>query len=596
MNGKVASIIFVIVLISMVNGCSKMSLEDAGSVSNDEGIANDDSMISSSSGFSMDLIQDHTNNVLLESHEDGRLTVTVSPFISSVLADISAQENTVIEVSVNGEMVNSYTASSQHIVIPFSPTQVAAEVEIINISSNGEILDRVNLTLQRERIANSDLLVDLNDDFESIRSIDISGEYVVVGSAAQGTATILKQVNGEYVREQEITNFNDDNDLFGFSVAIDGNYLAVGAIGDDSNAVGVFEDSDVEELSAHGINNSSRETGAVYVWKKSIPASEEDNSWRLVSYVKPSEVKSRQYFGRDIEIIDHGNDLFTLAVAAPSGEVYQKNNRRTVATFRTGIVNVYSNIHDGQAGALELKQTLTVDSDNFDKKDFFGFDIDMNEKHLVVGAIYESSDSNVLANEGLLESGAAFVYSRNSINNNFGTHTFLKATHIQAGAKFGASVAVDGDTVFIGSPKNSSSLTGVNAGQDTSADAVDSGAVHVFSLSQSGLWESKNFIKAPNAGAEDTFGLSIHAHKGILVVASPREDGNAQSRLGSFNDALSNSGSVYVYSENMHSKQWENVAYLKSPTPQENAHIGIKNIRIHGDQIFVLKGNGRLSL
>ena len=596
MYRKVTFIIFAIAFISVISACSNTP-SDATSSSDDVIVSGGGSIISTNTGLNIEIIEGSSGNVVVDNSETDGLTVSVGAFIASLSLNISRSEGSIIELMINGTLVESYTSSMDPISIPFSSDQTIAEVELVNVRENGSVIGRVTFTLQREVVANSNLIIDITSEIEHFRGIDADAERYVVGSPAQNNVTILKKVNDRYEVEQEIAPFfKKDRDIFGFSVAIDGNYLAIGAIGDDSNAVGVFEGTNVDELRAHGRNNSSREAGAVYVYKKSIPVSEEDNVWQLVSYIKPSEVKRNQYLGYDLEIVDHGNDLFTLAVSLPSAEVYMKNGRRKVPSFRRGKVNVYSNIHAGELGALELKQTLSVNVENFDKKDFFGYDIDMNERHLVVGALYESSDSNVLANEGLLESGAAFVYSRNSINNNFGTHTFLKADNIQARAKFGASVAVDGNTVFVGSPKNSSSLTGVHEAQDMSVDAVNSGAVHVFSLSHNGMWESEGFIKAPNAEAGDTFGYSVHAYQGVLAVGSPREDGSAQSSLGSFNDAASNSGAVYVYSKNMTSNQWENVAYLKSPTVLENAHIGIKNIRIHRDQIFVSRGRGGLNL
>ena len=92
----------------------------------------------------------------------------------------------------------------------------------------------------------------------------------------------------------------------------------------------------------------------------------------------------------------------------------------------------------------------------------------------------------------------------------------LIAADAAEGAKFGHSVAVDGDTIVIGAPY-----------------AGTGGAVYVFRASDG---EQLAMLTADDGGADDGFGYSV-AIDGDTVVIGARFD----------DDDGSNSGSVYVF-------------------------------------------------
>jgi hypothetical protein len=94
------------------------------------------------------------------------------------------------------------------------------------------------------------------------------------------------------------------DDSFGYSVALsaDGNTLAVGATGEDSNAIGIGGDQ---------TNNSAGQSGAVYVFSRS------GSTWSQQAYVKASNTGADDGFGYSVALSADGN---TLAVGATGEE------------------------------------------------------------------------------------------------------------------------------------------------------------------------------------------------------------------------------------------------------------------------------------
>ncbi|MHC4500616.1 MAG: FG-GAP repeat protein, partial [Planctomycetota bacterium] len=77
-------------------------------------------------------------------------------------------------------------------------------------------------------------------------SVLISGDYIIVGAPYDdgddiiginyGSAYLFKRIGADWIQQTKLTAFDGAaQDMFGSSVAIDGDYIIVGAIGDDDN-------------------------------------------------------------------------------------------------------------------------------------------------------------------------------------------------------------------------------------------------------------------------------------------------------------------------------------------------------------------------
>jgi hypothetical protein len=338
-------------------------------------------------------------------------------------------------------------------------------------------------------------------------------------------------------------------DFFGYSVALsaDGNTLAVGAQGEDSNATGV---------NGNQANNSSPDAGAVYVYSRS------GSTWVQQAYVKASNTEAFDSFGASVALSADGN---TLAVGAPyeaSNATGIGGNQASNSSPASGAVYVFS-----RSGSTWLQQAY-VKASNTEEGDLFGNSVALSAdgNTLAVGA--EREDSNAIgvngnqANNSLTDAGAVYVFSRSGTS--WSQQAYVKASNTGPFDRFGRSVALsaDGNTLAVGAPFEDSNATGVGGVDNNSA--ADAGAVYVYS--RSGItWSQQAYVKASNTGADDNFGNSValSADGNTLAVGAPWEDSNAIGVNGNQANNLSpGAGAVYVFSRS--GSTWVQQAYVKA--------------------------------
>jgi len=160
---------------------------------------------------------------------------------------------------------------------------------------------------------------------------------------------------------------------------------------------------------------------------------------------------------------------------------------------------------------------------------------------------------------------------------------YLKASNPGVDDQFGYALALDGDTLAVGAPNEGSATTGVDGNQDND-DALDSGAVYVFTRSGS-IWAQVAYLKASNTGAGDQFGHALALDGDTLAVGAPNEgsaawgvDGNQDS------DGALDSGAVYVFTRSR--STWTQVAYLKASNSGAGDQFG-HALALDGDTLAV---------
>ena len=151
----------------------------------------------------------------------------------------------------------------------------------------------------------------------------------------------------------------------------------------------------------------------------------------------------------------------------------------------------------------------------------------------VAGALFDDDNGS--------QSGAAYVFTRES--GVWSQSAKLIASDGAAGDRFGASVAVDGDTAV--------------AGAFGDADnGSDSGAAYVFTR-ESGVWSQSAKLTASNGARGDRFGWSVAVDGDTAVAGAYLDDDD---------DHGSESGSAYVFTRE--SGVWSQSAKL---TPSDGA-------------------------
>lgn len=162
---------------------------------------------------------------------------------------------------------------------------------------------------------------------------------------------------------------------------------------------------------------------------------------------------------------------------------------------------------------------------------------------------------------------------------------YLKASNTDTGTdeQFGLAVALDGDTLVVGAPREDSAARGVNGGQANN-DARSSGAVYVF-VRNAGVWTQEAYLKASNTGEVDWFGHAVSLDGNTLAVSALFESSDARGANGNqANNRAERSGAVYVFVRN--ATGWTQEAYLKASNTNAGDHFGYE-LALDGDTLAV---------
>jgi hypothetical protein len=119
------------------------------------------------------------------------------------------------------------------------------------------------------------------------------------------------------------------SDLFGLSVALsgNGNTLAVGAYGEDSNAT---------DIGGNQADNSASASGAVYVFER-----DGAGAWSQQAYVKASNTGANDYFGVSVSLSGDGNTLAVGAYLEDSNATSIGGNQADNSASSSGAVYLY---------------------------------------------------------------------------------------------------------------------------------------------------------------------------------------------------------------------------------------------------------------
>jgi len=407
-------------------------------------------------------------------------------------------------------------------------------------------------------------------------SVAASGDTVVVGTWREASAAtgidgdasddtapdagavwVFVRTAGSWSQQAYLKGSNaEGGDYFGWSVAICGDTIVVGAPYEGSAAAGVGGDQ---------TSNALPRSGAAYVFVRS------GATWSQEAYLKASNPDAPDEFGQSVAI---SND--TIIVGA--------RNEASSATGVNGDENDDSSLGAGAAyvfvrSGTVWSQQAYLKASNADVGDRFGSAVDVSEDTVVVGAINEASSATGVdgaeADNSAQFAGAAYVFARSGTSWN--QTAYLKASNTDGapplglfGDSFGIDVAVSGARVVVGAMNEDSTSTGVD-GPDNN-DSVDSGAAYVFVREPSG-WVQEAYLKASNTGAFDTFGCGVDIAGDTIVVGAPGEGSAATGVDGDQDDdSLYGAGAAYVFDRS--AAGWAQAAYIKASNPDGSDQFG----------------------
>lgn len=355
-------------------------------------------------------------------------------------------------------------------------------------------------------------------------------------------------------------------DQLGYSIALNGDTLVVGAPTEAGSGTGVNP--------AH--NNGASNSGAAYVFVRN------GSTWTQQAYLKASNTSAGDWFGYSVALA--GN---TLAVGAPfeDGSATGVNGADDDGTLAAGAVYVFT-----RSGTIWNQQAY-IKASNTGADDQFGRSVALSGETLVVGAPEEDGSGigvNPTSNNLTSNSGAVYIFTRSGTT--WSQQAYLKASNPDVSDLFGESVALDGDTLAVGAKEEDSILTGVTAGSlsngVTGNGAGESGAVYIFTRSGT-VWSQQAYVKASNAEANDLFGISVAVSDNTVAIGARSEDSNATGINGADNNSASASGAAYVFTRT--GTTWSQQAYIKASNTQTGDNFGA-TIDVDSDILIVGTG------
>ncbi|MEO8959406.1 MAG: hypothetical protein ABI304_10720, partial [Rudaea sp.] len=357
------------------------------------------------------------------------------------------------------------------------------------------------------------------------KSVAISGDTIVIGasleasnakgvdgnpndnSASQAGAAYVFVRNGagHWAQQAYLKASNSDSgDFFGASVAIAGNIVVVGAVGEASSATGV---------NGNQTDNSATFAGAAYVFVRTG-----SGIWSQQAYLKASNTEKLDIFGTSVAI--SGDTVVIGAEREDSIATGVDGNQSDNSAAEAGAAYVF--VRDG---AANWSQDAYLKASNTGAGDLFGKSVAISGDTVVIGASLEASNATGVngdqSDDSASQAGAAYVFVRDAAAN-WAQRAYLKASNTDAGDMFGESVAVAGNTVVVGARAEDSNARGVNSDQTSNA-AVDAGAAYVFVRDGTGAWTQQDYIKASNTGNFDIFGASLAISGDTVVIGAERE-------------------------------------------------------------------------
>ncbi len=238
-----------------------------------------------------------------------------------------------------------------------------------------------------------------------------------------------------------------------------------------------------------------------------------------------------------------------------------------------------------------LAQQAYLKASNTESLDQFGSVVAVSGDTVVVGANEEDSNATgVNGNQGdnsATDSGAAYVFVRNGTN--WSQQAYIKSSNTDSGDRFGASLALSGDTLIVGAFQEDSNATGVEGNQSDNS-ATNSGAAYIF-VRNGTNWTQQAYLKASNGEANDQFGGSVGIYGDTVVIGAGREDSSATGVNGNqSNNSALDSGAAYVFIRN--GTNWTQQAYLKASNTEANDAFGAVAV---SDDTIVIGARGESS-
>jgi len=466
---------------------------------------------------------------------DGQITISWSPVSGAISYNI--YWNIAGSVTTLDDVIINASSPYVHMNLPSSNTFYYV---VTALNANGESVLSAEVSAVPtlfsqllQKISPSDAQAQVG--FGS--SVSISGDYVIVGAFREsgGPGGSLPDAGAAYIFHRTGPNTWDTgtkivapdaqaDDWFASTVSISGDYAVVGAYKEDG-----------------GAGDPKPDAGAAYIFHRTGP-----NTWDTGTKIVAPDAQADDWFG--LASIS-GDYAIVGAMFEDGGPGDPLNNAGAAYVFhRTG-----TNTWDSG--------TKIVASDT-KPGDLFGETVSIDGDYAIVGASFEYRDIG----NPMLDAGAAYIYHRTDTNT-WDAGTKIVAPDAQAGDRFGG-VSISGDYAIVGA---------FNEDGGAGDPLTRAGAAYIFHRTGPNTWDTGTKIVAPDAQAEDWFGLASISGD-YAIVGSWWEDGG----LG---DPFPDAGAAYIF-HRTGPNTWDTGTKKFAPVQQANDRFGC-SVSISGNNIAV---------
>ena len=348
---------------------------------------------------------------------------------------------------------------------------------------------------------------DTGDDYGE--DISINGDFLIIGADGNDENGVSAGAAYIYERQQDSWNevatllVGERLDNFGLSVSIDARHAFVGAL-----------------RSSYGNENN---TGSAYVFEKS------DTAWVLIDELTASDESTNDFFGYSAS---HNEDYAIIgAPRSDSGSVAE-----------TGAAYIFERT---DTAWVEIVKLIASDAQSGDE---FGRSVSMSGEYVVVGARR--------ADDAEIDEGAAYIFQRQDTT----WHEVAKlvASNASDVRLFGGSVSMSGNYVAVGA--------------EVGAGTGNTGFAYVFEQ-QGSEWLEVARLVSSDIAEFDAFGIHVSISGNYLLVGSPLDTENG-----------SNSGSAYLFERR--GSEWLEVAKLTASDTEQGDMYGY-SVAISENYVFV---------
>ena len=342
------------------------------------------------------------------------------------------------------------------------------------------------------------------------RSVSISGDYAIIGAHGDddngsdaGSAYIFVRDDQDWVQQEKITA--DDGarrDNFGYSVSISGGYAVVGARYD---------------------NDNGENSGSAYIFVR------DGEDWVQQQKIIADDGETGDRFGRSVSI--SGDYVIVGAFA-------DDDNGETSGSAYIFVRNVEDWIQQDK-----------IVADDGETNDHFGYSVSISGDYAIVGAFEDDDNGD--------RSGSAYIFVRDG--EDWIQQDKITADDGAEGKQFGKSVPIGGDYA----------IAGAYCDYD---NGYISGAAYIF-IREGEDWIQQQKITADDGEARDAFGYSVSISGNYVIIGAKGDNDNGDR-----------SGSAYIFVRD--GEDWIQQQKITADDGEEGDNFG-QSVSISGDYAIV---------